>query len=56
MRGKTLMSVVGMIAITTASFVYMGKAGLQFGAFEDVNSARMEISDTNGLVVGSRCC
>ena len=54
MRGKTLMSVVGMIAIAAASFVYMGKAGLQFGAFENVNSARMEIRDTNGLVVGSR--
>lgn len=54
MISRTKLSVVGMVIIAVASFFYMDRAGLHTGINEDVRSARLEVPDTNGLVVGSR--
>ena len=54
MSVKTVISVVGMVGIGAASFAYMDHLGLRTGVLEDVRTASLSVSDTNGLVVGSR--
>lgn len=54
MTKKTLLSVVGMAVIAAVSFTYMLHAGLRTGIGEDVNTASVQVQDTNGLVVGAR--
>ncbi|MFZ2178012.1 MAG: MlaD family protein [Rhodococcus sp. (in: high G+C Gram-positive bacteria)] len=51
---RTAFSVTGMVVIAVLSFVYMIQSGLRTGFMEDVYTARVEVPDTNGLVVGSR--
>ncbi|GAA4484437.1 MlaD family protein [Rhodococcus olei] len=54
MSRQSILSVVGMVAIGALSFTYMFQSGLRTGIAEDVNTATVEIPDTNGLVVGAR--
>lgn len=54
MNGRTIVSVVGMVAIGALCFGYMFHAGLRTGIAEDMNTATIELPDTNGLVVGAR--
>ncbi|MVU80725.1 MCE family protein [Nocardia sp. ET3-3] len=54
MIARTTASVVGMAVIAAASFLYMDRLGLHMTAFEHVRTASMSVTDTNGLVVGSR--
>ncbi|MFE2996958.1 MlaD family protein [Nocardia sp. NPDC059246] len=54
MINRTAVSVLGMAVIAASSFVYMNHLGLQTGAFEHTKTAMMAVSDTNGLVAGSR--
>ncbi|MFE2998613.1 MlaD family protein [Nocardia sp. NPDC059246] len=51
---RTRLSVAGMAALAVASFLYMDHLGLQTGVAEHVRTASMAVTDTNGLVVGSR--
>ncbi|QTJ70733.1 MCE family protein (plasmid) [Rhodococcus sp. ZPP] len=50
----TRASFAGMAALAIASFLYMGHLGLETGVLENRRTANMTVSDTNGLVVGSR--
>ncbi|WP_260325624.1 MlaD family protein [Rhodococcus aetherivorans] len=43
-----------MAAIACASFLYMSQLGLQTGAFEHSRTATMSVTDTNGLLLGSK--
>lgn len=54
MNLKTPLSVGGILAIAAASFAYLSHVGLHTGAFHQVRTASMSVTDTNGLVVGSR--
>lgn len=54
MSRRTSLSIIGMTVIAVLSFVYMINSGLRTGILEKVKTARIEIPDTNGLVVGSR--
>ncbi|MGW0174333.1 MlaD family protein [Rhodococcus sp. NPDC003322] len=54
MSRKTVLSVLGMVAIGALSFTYMFQSGLRTGVAEKVNTASVGIPDTNGLVVGAR--
>lgn len=51
---RTRASVAGMAAIAVTSFLYMNRLGLQVDGLASVRTASMAVSDTNGLVVGSR--
>ncbi|WP_206032250.1 MlaD family protein [Rhodococcus sp. A14] len=51
---KTRISVVGMLAMAVASFAYLGNLGLNVSPLQKVNEASLTVTDTNGLVVGSR--
>ncbi|MEE2061669.1 MlaD family protein [Rhodococcus artemisiae] len=51
---RTVLSVTGMVVIAALSFVYVSQSGLRTGLMEDTYTARVEVPDTNGLVVGSR--
>lgn len=54
MISPTKVSILGMVVIAIASFLYMDRAGLHTSISEDVRSAKLEIPDTNSLVAGSR--
>lgn len=43
-----------MIVIAVASLLYMGRMGLPIDPTSDTRSAQMRVSDSNGLVVGSK--
>jgi virulence factor Mce-like protein len=51
---RTKVSLIGMIVIAIASFLYMDRLGLHTGVGDEVRTAQLVITDTNGLVVGSR--
>ena len=54
MSRRTLLSIGGMTVIAVLSFAYIVQSGLRPGWFDEINSSRIEVPDTNGLVVGSR--
>jgi virulence factor Mce-like protein len=54
MTVKTPSSILGMVVIAVLSFLYMDRAGLHVGRFEEVRTATLDVPDTNGLVVGAR--
>ncbi|GGL10196.1 MlaD family protein [Nocardia jinanensis] len=51
---RTRISALGMAAIAAGSFLYMDSLGLRTEILEDRRSATMSITDTNGLLVGSK--
>lgn len=51
---RTTVSVLAMVVLAVGSFYYMTRLGLRVEALSDVKTARMELADTNGLVLGSR--
>lgn len=51
---RTAVSVLAMVVLAVGSFVYMTRLGLRVEPLADIESAQMELEDTNGLVLGSR--
>ncbi|MBF6472644.1 MlaD family protein [Nocardia abscessus] len=53
MINRTVASVLGMALIAGGSFGYMYEIGMPVDALHDLNTVKMSLPDTNGVVVGS---
>ncbi|HMS77585.1 MlaD family protein [Gordonia sp. (in: high G+C Gram-positive bacteria)] len=51
---RTGLSVVAMLALMAVSILYLGSVGLSVTDNRGVRTAKLELRETNGLVVGSR--